>query len=1021
MKTKFLSGRLFLEGIEIPVASATWVGTVGQDSQLSVQVPYTPKAAYLKPRTLGHFFWVDSDYDKPMFGFTGDLVAMAVVRAHDDVSIVLTFLGHTNYWSTAYIFNVTGLGKEGREIAYFVGAQTVKDGAGSSIFPEGSSGLYSRLVRILSSPPKSFPRIKGTLGGVLHLMEHVGGWYHGKTVFKGLNDFLSLAELRLKLMQQVLASPTDSTSILLLKKKGIRDWAKNIIGQRGSMVSFSDLLNKFFQFIFYIRAPIFAGPYFPETKETKTVTRRVRYGLSPSDRDKVVELLRLIGSLRAQLWTSYRYYNIGVGSQPSKHYRSMDTLFRKAVELEKDIRFPKSYTPCLGWAYSIFHSNALRAIRSESGNSVIWETWGRRVWEILGGCSDALERLLGRGSGYRIKKKSWTEEYPDRLGTVGIWPELIFSPPPKFNVAFPDFIVKWSMSRQFLSEPTRLMLRGQQVRKGDIFSGGYSKLKVYFAPDVPNIRGAVGLGTKKFARSIMPHERFTGIIPHQVQLPWANAYRIKAKGKSRYMQRLANYEYLKARYASRTGSLMMVFRPQVVPGLPMLIMPNTMSDEDVDKYLSAKSDEERIKLADQLCPDQYLGFPVTVQHVLSPTSMMTNVSLTHVRTHREQEEDLGPQEATEKIKVGSRLADKKDSTFIKVLVDNRISNPEAAIRRHLAGEDIIGIQRLRRAYGVETNALILELKNGRVIKRTGTWIGLQQSLTKTVIGKFALKYATRYVRKEATVYEVEVGTVKKVRVGIYKERKRKLSFEEMITPPWLDKKWHPENISETYESLFGTGSILDSVKVALPSDVKLVVKGEETHVYLSDQKSMSIREAVNRLTLLREIADRVNAVQFAEVYAERMMANIDDVFGTPDLEFKYQEQKYTTWKTKTIFNPAAYQTAYAYGVSGVGGNVASAAAMTIAGHLPGAYIKRRYRITHLLKFWKAVQGKEGFHSRAIAPIDDIFILVPAKVRSILGFTRDSETLKKLDTRDEKRQAVLDYMDEVDDLTILGER
>jgi len=104
-------------------------------------------------------------------------------------------------------------------------------------------------------------------------MEMVGGFYHGKTVFKGLNDFTSMAELRLKLMQQLLVTEGDSSAQLLLKKSGMKKWAKSVIGRRGTMVSFSQILQQLFSFVFYQRTPVFGAPYFNANKIVKEKTR----------------------------------------------------------------------------------------------------------------------------------------------------------------------------------------------------------------------------------------------------------------------------------------------------------------------------------------------------------------------------------------------------------------------------------------------------------------------------------------------------------------------------------------------------------------------------------------------------------------------------------------------------------------------------------------------------------------------------------------------------------------------------
>lgn len=191
----------------------------------------------------------------------------------------------------------------------------------------------------------------------------------------------------------------------------------------------------------------------------------------------------------------------------------------------------------------------------------------------------------------------------------------------------------------------------------------------------------------------------------------------------------------------------------------------------------------------------------------------------------------------------------------------------------------------------------------------------------------------------------------------------------------------------------------------------------------------SIRTSVNRLLVAYSFAAKVNGATFAEDYATRSMATMEDVLGTSDLDFGEDKMRVPTWKTVRNYGIGAKlgvlvaNTAHSvaeWGTS-VGGIVGTAVGNFASLLSRNDYAWKKIRIYKMLEYWKANVGKEGFHSRAIAPVDDISVLVEPRVKTILGLNRESKVLEKVDTRKEKREAVLAYMNDVDQMLTTGER
>ena len=864
MKVKFLHARLFLEGIEVPLVSAVWNGSVGQPASASIQIPFSDVALRIKPRTTAFLFYKMEEGDDYL-GAALEVVAVGVAKTPASRSVVLQCQDHTSYWDTTYLFNVTGLKQAGKRLAYFVGAKVYESDSYSSIFPEGgSSSAYSKLVKVLNRRPKSFPRMKGLLGGVVSLLEMVGGFYHGKTVFRGLNDFTSMAELRLKLMQQLLVSEDDNTAQMLLKKSGIKKWAKSVIGRRGSMVSFSQLLQQLFQFVFYQRSPVFAPPYFNPNKIVHEKTHRRYKKLNVPDR-VVEEFMRWLYSARSQAeelesmittgLVDTDYTPIGqsteiydaekqvqiIGKRLRPDYKTKWIHLNRAAEKLAQIWFPYENKFCQ--IYPLVRQIKNVYLERLSPGRVLKNKSAKAQITAVQNKLDIIERRVRGCTGNRLVKKwktRWTEEIPDRLGTTVIAPELLFSPPPRCNVIFPDFYTNLDYQRNFLGEPTRLMLRAGEVRKNDIFSGGYSKMKIFFAPDTETVRGAVKMGTKEFAKSVMPHEVHTGIVPSQQQIPWAGAYRLKVKGRTEYVQRLANYLYLKQRYGQRNATVNGVFMPQLLIGFPVLIIDKLVENPEVFDQWAELADADIEKQQEFLTanvPEQYLGVIQSIAHTLKYDVLGTSVGVSYLRTHREQLDSLGDKKVKYKVRVGSKQVTEVTTYNIKLLIDGRF--PKAQHPRLIMkwyGDALESFRRLGPGYvGFEGD--IISYRQSRAKTNLGVWTrraaewlsdGVSTELSAHVSTEPYFKSAGRFLPGKleqeqalmgSAIYEVILRpTYRLVRRGIYQVRERSLSFEELVTPPWLSKIWQFPKIDKTIKSLFGVTTIMDELITSVDYD-----------------------------------------------------------------------------------------------------------------------------------------------------------------------------------------------------------
>ena len=193
------------------------------------------------------------------------------------------------------------------------------------------------------------------------------------------------------------------------------------------------------------------------------------------------------------------------------------------------------------------------------------------------------------------------------------------------------------------------------------------------------------------------------------------------------------------------------------------------------------------------------------------------------------------------------------------------------------------------------------------------------------------------------------------------------------------------------------------------------VRSSQAHDVLEDQKdkiSVSVRDDAHPEITIRPSGDLSSAItsvvvaysmssvmgtgDFARLYTYRPKASFEDIFGDPDLAYTYQEDvRYE----KKLWSPSAPP-------------VSRRGAWQVGFLLSRAGILKFYRyVKKVESYWKA-SGKEGFHSRALSNVDDVFVLVPKGVRKILGLSKGSEVLKRLDTRRQKREAVLALVEDL---------
>lgn len=986
MSGKRLLLRLFLEGVEVPVVAATATGGDGTPGTAVLQVVATDDIHNLKPRTLVHLVFLDL-YPSPevleavsmadtagyaglpdavqetlaagyVLLFTGEFVRYSLQRSASGRSVMLQCLDMSSYWDLAKQYYMTGGTEEGgarskmAKAAAFMGAGVSATGFAN----EDSGSATERLVTLLTSKSSSTPGADGALGGVIRLLESIGGIFRGNNKFHGLNDVFSAAELRLRLSQMLGVPFGDDTTKALLNHKTFRQWLRATLSRNKGTVSFRQILEIVLARVYHTHASVLAPPL----RKGRSGTLQVRVPIKAKVKAPVHEAVqRRIDELE-------RYEAAGESGEDSNSLQ--DAVAAGAENAEGQAAtdlgtIDTVVTPDAKHNYSLATGSdrALRELVTAYGEG-----------GDLGAIKQLAEKTLklyrkGAGvSGFRLEEKSVF--YSDRLITNILLPNIYFCAPPRCNVFFPDIYSSFSYSRGFLEEITRLELTAQKEVQLDSLSPDPSTTVKYWAPNIAAASGDLAAAARKGARIVLPHERFTGIIPDFESVPDISAFQKidSAEGGRRkipYMQRVAAFNFFEKRFAPRTANVEAPFNPYLIAALPALIIDQHRSDA-VRKSLN-------------ITPTQYLGKIAGFTHAINQGGGTTSVQLTHCRTHDERLEYLGPFINSFWEVVGSKR------------FELTLDSVSGGLRNLTDVGDVAAIADMAK----RSNQLT-ELGSGLVgtpIKfSSGGKVDVKATVTRvsTVVG--GLDGSVGLPDGVGSIDTVIVEAVK----NVYAKRQEEVPVEEGIFPPWLSPIYTNARIGpEYYQDLFAVGSICDELSpltfdvaqgmaahgpppparnaageslAALASAAKVARKegreGEARELQ-SRARGKSISTAVDEL--VAEYARIKEAgIPFADFYKNyswRPIATLRQVLGAHDFDLSKQPTN---------------------------------APLYVGSMLPGGSAS-------------TVQGAEGFHSRAFGPYANMEYLEHPET-SFAGLLAARKVDPAADPRKERYMAVLAY-------------
>lgn len=581
---KLIGLRLFLEGIEVDVVSATVSAGVGQPCSANIEIPPADSAQDIKPRTLVHLFYSETAYvatepttERPFIQrietytdsrnwkllFTGEVLAVGISKTGGIRSNVLQCQDFSSYWQACQLYWGTGSNVMNayKKISFLGGTQLV---TGKSKVVGGNA-----LANLLGSKPTSNPTLPGVLGGVVSLLEAATGVYDspGAKKFRGVNDFMSQAELRLHLTRMIGASPDDDTSAAFLDYGDMKTYFRQYTASVQSTASFFDLMQQLLGKVYYSWASVAAPPYIPAgavAKLKQVVPSNIKFSKSKELVDVYSQTEKTLRAVSKRLETARDRRNFGnkealEGKDPAKvtadgsapdvrahdefakevagiglvdGIRSTDS--KESSEQAKAAGTPKQkrieeLSASIGGnkqlgkiAKNVQISTGLGYVReaigvinniNERGQIVYTDQYKQHTEANLRLAQSKLEeglKNLAKGVGAPVKTVVTKTTLQSRLNMFLFMPDLYMAPPPKCNVLFPDHYVSLSYSRSWMQEVTRMWLFGRTL-------AGQETLTGYFSPNTSILSGpkakTAAEAASKGTSFLMPHERFTGPIP----------------------------------------------------------------------------------------------------------------------------------------------------------------------------------------------------------------------------------------------------------------------------------------------------------------------------------------------------------------------------------------------------------------------------------------------------------------------------------------------------------------------------
>lgn len=1169
--------RLFIEGVEVPVVAANVQSTKNAACAASIQIPANDFAMDFRPRSLVHLFMfdlyngappeaqvsvggpgirvVDRDdgVDPELAGlfpperfestteqdltdlenenyklfFGGEIVGIQYSKSPTSRSVTLQCMDWSSYWDVAYQYQVSGysLGNGGIRAAF--------TGASTSVFRDFFDGTADIVTHLMETAPRSYPSLRGSLLGALtHIIEAIGGIYFGQRAIRGVNDFFSMAEMRLHITQMIGANPfQDRSEVRLLHARGFGSLFRRSLSGLGRLVTIRQILLALQRYIFHEIVPINAPRYIPplydpslpryetlgieEDEETRPLARTARTvkGRAQEMKDRqaastTTETARRQSDRHGGLQIEIRRLSrvCQQAASAARHVGLQGGTYTRLSDFFDLAEVHRSFVVA-GNNFNRILDATSRGQRTDTTTFTFYPPGSSSEIEVTQICDQIIQlmdQILNSQHHRRIQRTTQQPDPPPRLLTQIYRPDVWMVAPPRCNVFFPELYSQFSYGRNFQAEVTRLLLRTHSAFFGsDVLFDGF-----FMAPS--RIAGArtgrpIGRGRTGrdpdysdapawVVRDMLDHELFTGIIPAFERMSDLNLHalrggilRLPDDQRAEYAQLACNHIFFQYRFRSREMMLQGKFNPYCVLGFPVLVidkyLPTDMLREgSYDAALAARiaeavregegeigpPSERRSEIAEandarvaevqaELLAGRpnthFLGTPSMISHSIDATSGgTTQIQMEYARTTSERTEFLGDN-------VGQATRARRTRNIPRTTNVAALEAPEIGTRGYYGGNitEVTDItdryQRRDRRRATDrsgstarhesTTLLPLFVQNpafrGRERRGTRVPVGVEQSAATYGPEVVALVGAAgSFDASTSTDHDILV-TFRAYRiveeVGAFRSETVDIPPEELTFPPWYGEHYRTNRIGGLYSYYFGTGAITDPLYVLEPGASPPQTDGT-TSTEAAGELDEGGHARAATIALIESFAASLQAGATAgaadaspqagdtvspDLGAGETMGAPGEVARSPDTGILAEV------RTRSPIAEATEEIVRAYSLVKTR-NFDVHQFLRAYTWRPIASMVDLFGTANLeiSDTGEVLRGREGFHSRAFGDYDDLRQLVlndGSRPQTILGLTtrdpdetgdseradRDARIAARMDTRKEKRIAILKYL------------
>ena len=736
--------RLFLEGVELPIVAVSINSQKNVAAAASIQVPANDYLLDLRPRTVVHLYAydgyqglppeqqvrvggagvsikqqivadpakggivppvmaatpqldrIDLENDNYKLIFGGELVGVQYAKSPMSRGMTLQCQDWSGYWDIAYQYMVDGFSLGGGGIkAAFTGAST-------TVFNDMLEGSGDIVTKLLGTAPRSYPGLKGTLlGGIVHLIEAIGGCYFGSKSIRGTNDFFSLAEMRLHLTQMVGANPTSAKDEMkLLHANGFGSLFSKTLGGLGKLVTVRQVLLALQRYIFHEIIPITAPRYVPSSADPTTASKE---DVPLSADHATAPLVQAAETLRARALElkqrQAQCYDLVSGDQQSGARggvtRELASLAKVATTAQLQARKAALKRGNLVQVAGYFETASRQFLQiqtacrsNKAGDDILPQadtSTAGRIQESLDAIAALMDQVRNATFIRDYKTTGVQPDPPPRLLQQIYRPDVWMVAPPRCNVLFPELYSQFNYGRNYLGEVSRILLRTHEAFYGSdiLFDGFYMAPSRILGARTGNKMGKGRVGKQPdlsdapawVAKDMMDHELFTGIVPSFERMSDLNLHALRGGSieingaRVGFAQLACNHIFFQYRFRTRGLSASGKFNPYAVLGFPMAIIDKYLADDqlrgpydpklaerlasqfanlpageraNVTEVNASKVAELAADIAVERDATHYLGTPELISHTISAQGGgSTTYQMGYARTTNERTEFLG--------------------------------------------------------------------------------------------------------------------------------------------------------------------------------------------------------------------------------------------------------------------------------------------------------------------------------------------------------------------------------------------